>query len=134
MSRTRYGWWGYVKDMIRRYPELCRELEDLHTMPVTAQIKAVGGSSGAGRRSEIVAIRELPYTRQREYAAVRRAIEVTKKYNIGAEIINLIDLVFWRQTHTLHGAAIKCNIAYITAARWHGDFIRLVAKNYGLMD
>ena len=25
MSTPRYDWWPYVKGMIRRYPELCRQ-------------------------------------------------------------------------------------------------------------
>ena len=27
MSKTRFGWWSYVKDMIRRYPEKTNEDE-----------------------------------------------------------------------------------------------------------
>lgn len=27
MSKPRYGWWGYVKDMIRRYPNGCNDDE-----------------------------------------------------------------------------------------------------------
>ncbi len=31
MSKPRYGWWGYVKNMIRRYPSLKMEYEYLHS-------------------------------------------------------------------------------------------------------
>ena len=70
--------------------------------------------------------------RQFESEAVQRAIEKTKLLRDGEERLKLINLVFWKQSHTLFGASYQCNISYETAVKWHGDFIRLVGIEMGL--
>ena len=61
MSKPRYGWWGYVKNMIRAYPGLKREYDDLHTQHITANMSGTGGGGGGVNRSlENIAMRELP--------------------------------------------------------------------------
>lgn len=134
MSKTRFRWWSYVKSMIRYYPELDREYRSLHEQKVTAKMTGMPRGGGAGRQTESIAIRELPYTEQREYEAVKKAIETTARLKTGADRLCLVDLVFWKQTHTLQGAAFKIHSSYRTAVRYHSDFILLVAKNYGLLD
>lgn len=84
--------------------------------------------------TEDIAIRELPKINQREYDAVRKAIEKTEKLPTGAERLQLIDLVFFRRTHTLDGAAMQIHCSYRTARRYHADFIVLVAGYFGLVD
>lgn len=64
--------------------------------------------------------------------AVKDAIEQTKSLSDGTERLKLIDLVFWKQSHTLFGASYQCNISYETAVKWHGDFIKAVGKNLGI--
>lgn len=98
MSKPRYGWWGYVKDMIRRYPDQCND---------------------------------------NERSAVRAAIEQTERTSNGANRLKVIDMVFWKQTHTLEGAALQIPCHYETARHWHTDFIKAVAQNFecnGLLD
>lgn len=73
-------------------------------------------------------------TTLREQAAVRRAIEQTERMENGGERLQVIDMVFFRQTHTLEGAALMVPCSDRTARRWHTDFIKMVAKEYGLMD
>ena len=134
MSKPRYGWWGYVKDMIRRYPALKAEYADLHTQSVTADYSGVPGGSGAGRGVEEIILRELPTTQQREYEAVRRAIAVTERMKSSRDRLKIIDMVFWKRTHTLEGAALMIPCSYRTARRYHEAFIEAVAGAYGLMD
>ncbi len=134
MSKPRYKWWGYVKNVIRAYPGLKREYEALHEQAVTANVSGMPGGGGASRGTENIAIRELPYTRQREYEAVRRAVEYTKQIAAGADRLALVDMVFWKKSHTLSGAAYKLNLSYTTAQRYHGEFVIAVARFYGLMD
>ena len=134
MSKPRYGWWSYVKDMIRRYPSLKAEYADLHTQSVTANYSGMSGGSGAGRAVEEIVLRELPTTRQREYEAVRRAILITERMRSSRDRLKIIDLVFWKRTYTLEGAALLIPCHYNTAQRYHEAFIELVAKEYGLLD
>lgn len=134
MSRPRYDWWPYVKGMIRRYPELKEEYTDLHRQSVTPNYSGMPASGRVGRATEDVAIRELPTTRKREYEAVRRAIDATERMKSGMDRLKLIDLVFWKRSHTLDGAALMVPCHYKTAQKWHSEFIKLTAKFYGLMD
>lgn len=134
MSRPRYGWWGYVKDMIRRYPALKAEFSDLHSPSMVQSYSGMPGGGGAGRATEEIALRELPTTHQREYEAVRRAIEATQRMKGSQDRLKVIDLVFWKQTHTLEGAALMVPCSYDTAQDYHEQFIHLVAEFYGLKD
>lgn len=134
MSRPRYDWWPYVKGMIRRYPALKVELQELQGQSITPSYSGVTVQSGASRSTELTAIRELPTTKQREYEAVRRAIAATERMTASRDRLRVIDLVFWKQSHTLAGAALIIPCSSRTARRYHSDFIKLVAAMYGLLD
>lgn len=134
MSRPRYDWWPYVKGMIRRYPALREQYADLHTQPMAANYNSMPHPGGTSRSTEDVAVRELPTAQQREYEAVRRAIEQTGRYPNGRQRLAVVKMVLWDRRYTLEGAARMVPCAWRTAAQWHGDFIKLVAKNYGLLD
>ena len=96
------------------------------------QIMPRGGQPG--NPTESSAFKRLPGVRGKEYDAVNDAIQVTiGKWN-GIERMRLIEIVFWKKTHTLNGAAQVCHISQRTAWRWHGDFIRAVARAYGLLE
>lgn len=134
MSKPRYDWWSYVKGMIRRYPQLKEEHGDLRSQPVVANLSGMPSGTSVSRPTENAALRELPATKQREFEAVRKAIETTERYANGLDRLRVINLVLWKQTHTIEGAALRIPCSWRTAAQWHGEFIRLVARYYGLMD
>ena len=120
--------------MIRRYPSLKKEYHDLHMQSTVAQYSDMPRGGGDCRAVESLALRELPSNSQREYEAVRRAVEVTERYRNGADRLYVIDLVLWKRSHTLDGAALMVPCSWRSAAQWHGEFVRLVASFYGLMD
>lgn len=134
MSKPRYIWWGYVKNMIRNYPALSEKYKDLHEQSVIANYSGMPRGGDTSRSVEEIAVRELPSTEQREYEAVRLAILQTERCKNGRERMRVIRLVFWDRSHTLEGAALMVPCHYKTAQKWHNEFIRLVAKNFGLMD
>ena len=134
MSWPHYGWWGYVKDIIRRYPTLCEQERALHETCISPDLS--GMPRGSGTPTDPVAdaaLRELPEINRREMEAVRQAIAETQAMDTGEERLQMIRCVFWDKTHTLEGAAMKYYISYTTAKRWHKDFILLVAENFGLL-
>lgn len=133
MSTPRYDWWSYVKAVIRRYPQMDAEYKALHC-PSLSCGGEVHGSGGSSRTTEQIAMRELPKHRQREYEAVRKAIETTKRSRNARDRLKVIDLYLWKRSHTLEGAALMVPCSVATAKRWNGDFIRLVAENLGLLD
>ena len=132
MSKPRYGWWSYVKYMVRNYPRLYREWEELKTVSVTPNYSAIGHGSGISKPTEQVALRLLPEVKQKEFDAVREALNETADGPDGSYKIELIKTVYWRQTRTLYGAAHMIGISERTARRWHTAFVYLVAKKYGL--
>ena len=69
-----------------------------------------------------------------ERMAVQRAIDQTMKLDNGQDRLRVVDLVFFKQTHTLEGAALMVPCSYDTAQKYHAQFIKLVAKNYGLLN
>lgn len=134
MSKPRYDWWSYVKGMIRRYPELCARQEELRRTSLSPDLS--GMPHGHGKISNPVAdaaLRELPEINRREMEAVSKAIEETKNLDTGEERLRMVRLVFWDQTHTLEGSAQDLNRCKRTVVQWHGDFIRCVAKSFGLL-
>ena len=131
MSKPRYRWWGYIRNVIRAYPELKKEYEELHQQSVTANTSGMSGGNGVSRGTENVALRELPRTKQKEYDAVYRAIEITKRMPNGHIRLKIIDLVFWKETKNLRDAGDSVGYAYKTARKIQGDFIKLTADLYG---
>ena len=96
MSNPRYGWWGYVKWMIRGY------------------------KNGA-------------LLTKAESEAVRDAVTETGQLVDGAERLKLVDMVLWKRTHTIQGAAMAIFVSDRTAQEWHRHFIRLVGQKRGLL-
>lgn len=134
MSKPRYDWWSYVKGMIRRYPELCAKEKELHAVSMAPDLS--GMPHGRGNKTDPTsdaALRELPAINRREMEAVRKAIEETRKLETGEERLRMVRLVFWDRTHTLEGVAIKMSRCKRTILQWHGEFIREVAQNFGLL-
>lgn len=129
MSKPRYKWWGYIKNVIRSYPELKREYDSLHEQSVTANLSGMPRGGEASRRTEDITIRELPAPDQKRYDAVYSAIEVTKRLRTGSERLALIQEYYWRKSKkvTIGGAAYKLNMSYDTAVNYHRDFVKLVA-------
>lgn len=120
--------------MIRRYPELCARQEELRRTKMSPNLAGMPGAHG--QVSDPVAdaaLRELPEINRRELEAVRRAIEETRAMPNGKERLEMVRLVFWKKTHTLEGAAMKCHVSYVTARRWHGEFIKRTAQAFGLL-
>ena len=134
MSSPRYDWWPYVKGMIRRYPELCARQEELRRTKMSPNL--TGMPSAHGQASDPVAdaaLRELPEINCRELEAVQQAIDETRTLPNGKERLEMVRLVFWKKTLTLVGAAMKCHVSYVTARRWHGEFIKRTAQAFGLL-
>ena len=131
MSKPRYKWWGYIKNVIRAYPGLKREYEDLHEQSITANLSGMPGGGGVSRGTENIAIRELMPTAQKEYEAVKRAVEITSRITNGEMLIKIIALSYWKNAKSLYDAGCSVGYAYKTTRKIHGDFIKLVGFCYG---
>ena len=71
MSHPRYPWWGYVREIVRRYPAMRAEADELQKVSVTASYGHSGGRpSEPGRTTEAAALRQLTKHEQEELDAV----------------------------------------------------------------
>lgn len=93
MSKPRYRWWQYAKNMLRAYPK---------------------------------------YVTNGERDAIESAIAETLKLVDGKDRMKVIDLVFFKQSKGLAGAAMQVPCSIDTAQKYHADFIRLVGEKRGL--
>lgn len=135
MKSARRGWWSYAKHLIREYPALKNEYDALHIPHITADPTHIRVNSGnTSRSTESMAMRQLPPAKQAAYDAVTKAIEQTKLLKTGAERLQLIDKVYWKQSHSIEGASFAIGYSEATGKRFHGDFVRLVGFNRGLED
>lgn len=132
MSKPRYKWWGYIKNVIRDYPRLKQEYEALHEQSITPSMSGMPGGGGASRAVENIAIRELPKAEQRDYEAVQKAVDGTQRLDTGTDRMKLVRLVFWKN-QKLKDAAYKCHISYDTARNYQWEFITLVAYHKDLL-
>ena len=133
MSTPRYDWWPYVKGMIRRYPDLCLKEAALHDMAITANISGMPGGGGRTDKTADAALRTLPEVNRRELEAVRAAIRHIEGLPNGKERMRLVNLYYWKRSHTLFGAAAAVHVSDRTALRWNREFVMQVAENFGLL-
>ncbi len=132
MKKQRYRWWRFIRRVIREYPTLKEEYEELHRQSLSADISGMPKGSAAGRTVESIALRELPPDDQKDYDAVTQAIRITKYRQDGEQRLALIQYVYWyEKEHTIKDAAPVLNISEATAKRWHGEFVKQVAKIRG---
>ena len=134
MSKPRYGWWSYAKYMARNYPNLCLELNDKQSISTTYNYSSSHRGSGEARWTESAAIRQLSPVKMREYEAVRKAVEASSSVPGNGHLrVNLVEMVYFKRTHTMEGACQVLHISYGTAKNYNHDFLCGIAKNFGLL-
>lgn len=126
--QTRPEWWNYCKFIIRQYPKLKKELETPLETAVTPNYGGIGGGGGISRPVERAVIHDLNPRDQRRYESIEATIREAMAKPSGADIVKLIDMVYWSKTHTIAGAAMEIPISENQAGRWNGWFIRTVAE------
>ena len=109
MSKPREPWWGYVKNVLRAYPDYRRELARLRSsVAITPRYNANGGGSGISMPTEDLAMRELPRKEQLRLEAVERAIAETKRLPNG----------IWRVSTAMPRSAASClRVLFVTDGR-----------------
>ena len=65
-----------------------------------------------------------------ERKAVDAAIEATRQLQNGDVRLTVIDLMYFKGTHQMEGAAQMVHYSYDRVKTWHADFIWEVGKNF----
>lgn len=121
-----YRWRARARAAIKRYPELLQAEADLRAGKVTPAYSGIPGGGSASRTTELLAMRELPKDAQRDLDAVRLALDTIKRYRNADLRYRLIEISYWRRTHSIDGAAMLIHVAPRTAHEWDRGFIELV--------
>lgn len=123
-----------MKNVIRAYPELERRAAEPPSASLTAKYGPVVPSGGAGRPVESAAVKRLSNRDTAEYEAVRDAVRDTAALPNGEIRLKIIELVYWKRSHTLGGAGYAVGYSYRQARRMQEQFIYAVAENLGLRE
>lgn len=65
-----------------------------------------------------------------ERNAVEAAVNATRSLQNGDIRLKVIDLMYFKGTHRMEGAAQMVHYSYDQVQKWHADFIREVWKNF----
>lgn len=131
MSSYRHWWTPNVARALKEFPALIAKKDELRKTSIIAKYSSDPRSGTAQRTTENIALTDLPPAEAALVDAIESALDEISRRRDGDEILRLIDLVHFRRSHTLYGAAVALNMSEITAKRKNGDFIRLVAKKLG---
>ena len=132
MNRYNDNWRNYAVNSMRdyyRYRDMKRAAQSTR---VTAQYNKGRGGGGTSRTTESAALRTgLTRQQEREFDAVEKAVKATRRGPDGKLRVKVVEMVYFRGTHSIEGAAQIVHVGYSTAWRWTDNFIRLVGKNLG---
>lgn len=143
----KWWWMETVRRSIINYPVLKAKKDELQSMATTPAVTSVtveggktitvyptGGGGGNSRKTETVALRELPPMEERALNAVRNAMEATSLLPDGKHRLGLIRVYWWGGKHrSLLDAAGRVHISEITARRWNNAFMWTVAMEMGFV-
>ena len=134
MSKPRYRWWGHAKNILRDYPRLRREYLLLKSQSITPAYETAGHGSEISRPVETVALRTLPDADdQRAFDAARQTAIAIQAEDNGELKYKLLEMIYWKGTHTLAGAAQNLYISERTAKRWNRHILITVGRFYGFL-
>ena len=85
------------------------------------------------RKQARKALREYPRAKKRNseadqavIVAVEAAMQMQSAYYNGQERMKMIRLVYFKQTHTLAGAAVECGYSIETVKKWNLEIMTAV--------
>lgn len=126
MSRGK-TWRDQARRAAQAYPRLHEALTELHRMSVTPRMSGMPSGGGSGRAVEDAALRQLPPDEQIAHDAVEHALRMQELFRTAVKRRRLVELVYWRRTHTVFGAGVELGVSEETAKRWNSDFLLCVA-------
>lgn len=127
--------YGVVEEIVRAYPALLAEQREMMQASTTAQYGI--RRTGQGQHSDptaSAALHELPEDDQRKLQAVRKAITKTHRLQDWVTRRTLIDLIYWRRTHTLTEAAEAVGRTLQVAQGYCDEFVQAVKDALGISD
>ena len=130
---VKYSWWGYVKGLVRSYPENKKVYEDM-LLPGGA---VLDGMPHQRKNGDVVGAKlaKMETTAAyRDYAAVHSALQICKTINPDFE--RFVQMYYWQKNRkdSLEDVADKLNYSPETIRHWNKRLLYAIAQRRGLMD
>ena len=119
-------WRRQARRALREYPKLKRKQGE-HEQKITPSYEGVAVQHSASRTTEDAALRS-PLTDAEEniIIAVEFAMQMQRSYSNGAERIRMMELVYFKRTHTIYGAAEIVHYSPDALWRWNTEILTAV--------
>lgn len=125
---------GFIEWKLEHYHENKRQLEeykrDMIPSATPAYSLAAGGHSGESRPAENISLKIIDDQYVRQTACIVDAIERVMN-KLSRDDYMLIDLVYWKGSHSIEGAALALHTSKSTAYRKINAIITAIAKELG---
>lgn len=131
MSKPRYWWYRNVCGVIGAYPYLMSAARDTTGQRVTAQLDAMPRGGGSSRPVEAAALRALSDRERSDLAAIRRAIDVARRWDDGDLVLAVVRMWHWDRVKNFELIADRLHIGRNTAKRKNSKFVYECAKQLG---
>lgn len=119
-------WRREARRALRDYPRLKRKQGD-NEQQITAQYSGVAVQHSASRVTENVALRSTLTEREENIiSAVEMAMWMQQHYPNGAERVRMMELVYFKHTHTIEGAADVVHYSPDALWRWNTEILTAV--------
>lgn len=128
---------AYVEYQLEHYKEHKRKLSEYRDAIMPSSTPnysgAGGGGSGESRPTEKLGIKLATDEYINEQLRILAAIEKILA-SLSKEDKRMIDLIYWRRSHTVTGAAMVLHMSNVTAYRHVNAILRAIAAELGFVN
>lgn len=120
------SWRGEARRALREYPRIKRRQAD-NEATITQVYGGAAVQHSASRTTENVALRSTLNEREENIvSAVEFMLSMQRRYPNGAERVRMVELVYFRHTHTIDGAADVVHYSADALWRWNTEILTAV--------
>lgn len=120
------SWRNEARAALRAYPKILKKKAET-PIRITSSYDGVIVRHDANRTVENAVMNSSLSEREENIiTAVSFALEMQSRYHNAAERRKFVELVYFRGTHTMHGAALECKYSVDTIWRWNTEILTAV--------
>ena len=120
------SWRSEARTALRLYPKLKRRQGE-NEMQITPVYGGAAVQHSASRTTENVALRSTLTEREENIiSAVEFMLNMQRRYANSAERLRMVELVYFKHTHTIDGAADIVHYSPDALWRWNGEILTAV--------
>ena len=120
------SWRSEARAALRLYPKLKRRQGE-NEMQITPVYGGAAVQHSASRTTENVALRSTLTEREENIiSAVEFMLNMQRRYANSAERLRMVELVYFKHTHTIDGAADIVHYSPDALWRWNGEILTAV--------